>query len=90
MGLNQISEIKANLGIESNGKVQKYFTERCYQHMDKYVPKDTGVLRENVIVDSNSITYNVPYAHAQYVGIVHGTTIKDENRTTPRDLFILG
>ena len=90
MGLNQISEIKANLGIEFNGKVQKYFTERCYQHMDKYVPKDTGVLRENVIVDSNSITYNVPYAHAQYVGIVHGTTIKDENRTTPRDLFLLG
>ena len=90
MGLKPISEIKADLGIEPNGKVQKYFTERCYQHMDKYVPKDTGVLRENVIVDSNSITYNVPYAHAQYVGIVHGTTIKDENRTTPRDLFLLG
>ena len=90
MGLKLISEIKADLGIEPNGKVQKYFTERCYQHMDKYVPKDTGVLRENVIVDSNSITYNVPYAHAQYVGIVHGTTIKDENRTTPRDLFLLG
>lgn len=88
MGLKPISEIKANLGIEPNGKVQKYFTERCYQHMDKYVPKDTGVLRENVIVDSNSITYKSPYAHAQYVGIVHGSPVK--NYTTPRDRFLLG
>lgn len=90
MGLKPISEIKANLGIEPNGKVQKYFTERCYQHMDKYVPKDTGNLRENVILDSDSITYQSPYAHAQYVGIVHGTPIKDENRTTPRNRSILG
>ena len=81
MGLKPISEIKANLGIEPNGKVQKYFTERCYQHMDKYVPKDTGNLRENVILDSDSITYQSPYAHAQYVGIVHGSPVK--KYTTP-------
>ena len=82
MGLKPISEIKADLGIEPNGKVQKYFTERCYQHMDKYVPMaDTHQLRENVTVNSNSITYNMPYAHAQYVGIVHGSPVK--NYTTP-------
>lgn len=88
MGLKPISEIKADLGIEPNGRVQKYFTERCYQHMDKYVPKDTGALRENVIVDNNSITYKSPYAHAQYVGIVHGSPVK--NYTTPRNRSILG
>ena len=82
MGLKPISEIKADLGIEPNGKVQKYFTERCYQHMDKYVPMaDTHQLRENVTVNSNSITYNMPYAHAQYVGIVHGSPVR--NYTTP-------
>lgn len=80
MGLKPISEIKANLGIEPNGKVQKYFTERCYQHMDKYVPKDTGNLRENVILDSDSITYQSPYAHAQYVGYTKGPVL---NYTTP-------
>ena len=90
MGLKPISEIKADLGIEPNGKVQKYFTERCYQHMDKYVPKDTGALRETVLKRTNYIKYNMPYAHAQYVGIVHGTPIKDENRTTPRNRSILG
>ena len=89
MGLKPISEIKADLGIEPNGKVQKHFTERCYQHMDKYVPMaDTHQLRENVTVDSNSITYNVPYAHAQYIGIVHGSPVK--KYTTPRNRTILG
>lgn len=87
MGLKPISEIKADLGIEPNGKVQKYFTERCYQHMDKYVPKDTGNLRDTVEITSDSVTYLMPYAHAQYVGIVHGSPVK--NYTTPRNRFIL-
>lgn len=88
MGLKPISEIKADLGIELNGKVQKYFTERCYQHMDKYVPKDIGALRETVVKGTDYIKYNMPYAHAQYVGIVHGSPVK--NYTTPRNRFILG
>ena len=88
MGLKPISEIKADLGIEPNGKVQKYFTERCYQHMDKYVPKDTGALRVTVVKGTDYIKYNMPYAHAQYVGIVHGSPVK--NYTTPRNRSILG
>lgn len=75
------SVIVANLGLEPNGKVQKYFTERCYAYMDKFVPKDTGVLRETVTLTSNSITYEQPYAHAQYVGVVKGGKV--ENYTTP-------
>ena len=88
MGLKPISEIKADLGIGPNGRVQKYFTARCYQHMDKYVPKDTGNLRENVILDSDSITYQSSYAHAQYIGEVHGSPVK--KYTTPRNRTILG
>ena len=75
------SEIKARLGIEPNGRVHSYFTERCYTDMDKYVPKDTGILRENVTLTSDSITYEQPYAHAQYIGIVKGGEVK--NYTTP-------
>lgn len=81
MALKPISTIKANLGIEPNGKVQAYFTERCYTHMDKYVPKDTGTLRETVTLTSNSITYEQEYAHAQYIGEVNGGQVK--NYTTP-------
>ena len=75
------SVIKVNLGIEPNGKVQKFFTNTCYRYMDKYVPKDTGALRETVTIDSNSITYEQPYAHAQYIGEVNGGQVV--NYTTP-------
>ena len=48
--LEPISTIKANLGIEQNGKVQKFFTNTCYRYMDKYVPRgDTGLLREVIL-----------------------------------------
>ena len=75
------SVIKANLGIEPNGRVQKFFTNTCYRYMDKYVPKDTGALRETVTIDGNSITYEQPYAHDQYIGEVNGGQVT--NYTTP-------
>lgn len=88
MGLKPISEIKANLGIEPNGRIQRFFTNTCYRHMDKYVPKDIGNLRTIVNMEADSITYESPYAHAQYVGIVNGGQVK--NYTTPRNRSLLG
>ena len=79
--MQHTSVIKANLGIEPNGRVQKFFTNTCYRYMDKYVPKDTGMLRENVTIESNRITYEQPYAHAQYIGEVNGGQVV--NYTTP-------
>lgn len=75
------SVIKTNLGIEPNGRVQKFFTNTCYRYMDKYVPKDTGALRETATIDSNSITYEQEYALAQYIGEVNGGQVV--NYTTP-------
>ena len=72
MEIKPIGQIKANLGIEPNGRVQKFFTNTCYKHMDKYVPKEKGDLRTNVDIQSDSITYMSPYAHAQYVGFTTG------------------
>jgi hypothetical protein len=86
--LKPVSEIKADLGIDLNGKAQKFFTATCRRHMDKYVPKDTGALRNNVSVSEDEITYQSPYAHAQYIGVVNGSSVR--NYTTPRNWFILG
>lgn len=86
--LKPISEIKANLGIQPNGKVQCFYTNTCYKHMDKYVPMDTGNLRRIVNIQPDSITYQSPYAHAQYIGIVNGGIVR--NYTTPRNRPILG
>lgn len=85
--LNPTSQIKANLGIEPNGRVQKFFTNTCYKHMDKYVPRDTGALRQVVNIQPDNITYQSPYAHAQYVGYTKGPV---RNYTTPRNRSILG
>lgn len=79
--LEPISTIELKLGIEPNGKVHKFFTNTCYKHMDKYVPKDTGTLRRVVNIEANQITYQSIYAHAQYVGIVNGHPVR--NYTTP-------
>ena len=71
MQLNPISKIKADLGINPGGRVQKFFTNTCYKHMDKYVPRDTGGLRENVDIQKDSITYQSSYAHYHYIGKVY-------------------
>lgn len=75
MRLNPISKIKADLGINPNGRVQAFFTDACRKHMDKYVPKDTGLLSENVDVGNNKITYESPYARYHY----HGKKMVMEN-----------
>ena len=79
--LASLDKIKKRLGIDPNGSVQRYFTERCYAYMDKYVPKDTGLLRQVVNLEIGRITYMMPYAKAQYYGIVHDSPVV--NYTTP-------
>lgn len=81
--LKPTSTIKARLGIQPNGRVQKFFTNTCYKHMDKYVPMDEGNLRTIVDIQSNSITYEMPYARYQYYGVREDGTHKVKNYTTP-------
>lgn len=76
--LKPISKIKVDLGIDPSGRVQKYFTKRCRDRMDKYVPMDTGILRNNTHLTAESITYQTKYAHKQYT-----TQFSPENYTTP-------
>lgn len=80
MKLDPISKIKADLGIEPNGRVQRFFTDTCANYMDKYIPKDIGNLRDIKTLRPNSITYESNYAHAQYTGYTKGPV---RNYTTP-------
>jgi hypothetical protein len=63
------SVIKVNLGIDPNGRVQRFFATTCAKHMDKYVPFDTGALARYHIEGGNKIVYNQLYARYQYYGI---------------------
>lgn len=76
------SVIKDRLGIQADGRVQKFFTNTCYKHMDKYVPMDKGNLRTIVNIDSDSITYESPYAKYQYRGMREDGSHKVKNYTT--------
>lgn len=68
--------IKARLNVEPNGKVHKYFTNRCAQHMDNYVPLDDGGLAYKTrTIETDRIIYNAPYAHYMYEGKVMGPNI---------------
>lgn len=75
--------IKARIGIDVNGDGQKFFTNTCYNHMDKYVPKDTGTLRRVVTIAPNSITYEMPYAEYQYRGMRADGSRVVKKHTTP-------
>ena len=70
--LKPIGVIKAHLGIEPNGRVQRKFQNLCYQYMDKYVPVRDGNLRKNVdLSNPTQIVYESPYAHYQYEGYLY-------------------
>lgn len=74
MYLEPVGKIIADLKLEPgdpNG-VQAFFTQTCYNHMDKYVPRDTGDLASNVMLNNESIVYISPYAHYMYEGKVMG------------------
>lgn len=77
------SVIKARLGLEPNGRVHSFFTNTCYKHMDKYVPKDNGELRTIVDIQQNSITYEQEYASYQYYGMRKDGSRVVKNYTTP-------
>lgn len=76
-----ISTIEVKLGIEPNGRVQRYLQNQCYRYMDKYVPRRDGLLRKNVdLSNPQYIVYNQIYAHYMYEGKVMGPNIpKKEN-----------
>lgn len=75
MKMKPTAIIEARLGIEPNGRAQKFLTQTCYNHMDKYVPMDTGDLRSNVVLSTDKIRYTSPYAHYMYEGKVMGPNI---------------
>lgn len=83
MKMKPISEIKVDLGINPNGRVQRFFTDTCYRHMDKYVPMKDNLLRTVVDIRENTITYEMPYAHYQYVGMREDGSHKIRHYTTP-------
>lgn len=64
------NEMIQSLGLEESGPVQKFFTNEVWRLSDEYVPFDTGMLKNNVMMDANgtSFTYLSIYAQYQWYG----------------------
>ena len=77
------SQIKARLGIQPNGRVQKFFTNECVKAMDKYIPMREGNLRLIKDERSDSVTYESLYAKYQYYGMREDGSRPVRNYTTP-------
>lgn len=69
------SEIKARLGFGVNGEVQRFFTNDCAIHMDKFIPFDTGILRNLKVIGFDYVDYLSPYAHYMFNGELYVDSI---------------
>ncbi len=68
MGLKPINVIKADLGIEPGGRIQRFFVDTCEKYMYDYVPYASGWLRDTTHKGENYIDYESPYARYIYYG----------------------
>ena len=83
------SVIKARLGLNPpDGSVQKFFTNTCAKHMDKYVPYKRGTLA-SYHIEGYYIIYDPLYARYQYEGkrkdgthVIKKRTLKYHPRAT--------
>lgn len=60
------NKIVNKFNMQDKGSAQLFLANECFRRMDKYVPKDTGLLKGTVTVKPGSVTYEQPYAHRQY------------------------
>lgn len=64
--LDSTDKIKRRLGIEKYGRVQLFLTTEATRRMDKYVPKDTGILKNSHDIEPGKVTYYQLYAEKQF------------------------
>lgn len=60
------NKIVNKFNMQKGGSAQLFLSNECFRRMDKYVPKDTGLLKGTVTVKPGSVTYEQEYAHRQY------------------------
>lgn len=81
--LKPTQQIIQRLGIQENGPTHAFFTQRCKDYMEKYVPMRDNILRQVVNLQVNKIIYEMPYASYQFYGEREDGTHKISHWTTP-------
>ena len=81
--LKPTQKIIQSLGLQENGPAHAFFTQRCKDYMEKYVPMRDNILRQVVNLQVNRITYEMKYARYQFYGMREDGTHKISHWTTP-------
>lgn len=70
--MKPVGAILARLGVDRNGRVQRFLTETVNRRITRYMPFRTGVLATKLkfVSRPTEITVNGPYARYQYYGKV--------------------
>lgn len=50
------------LGLDEQGRVQKFVTDEILRKCDPYVPFDQGTLRDSGYIDGTDVVWHTPYA----------------------------
>ena len=70
INMNSTGTILLKRKLNKGGEGQRFLTSEVKRLSDPYTPMDTGVLKSNVSIGVNTITYKSPYAKYQYYGKV--------------------
>ena len=72
--IHNIQQSLASRGLEERGKAQQFLDNEVIRTTDKFVPLDSGKLKQSAIsgttVGSGKIVYNTIYAKYQYYGLL--------------------
>ena len=72
--LKNLRTLYRELGLEEQGKVQKFLDKTVVENLQKYVSRDSGTQEKSIPIASNygsgKVTINVPYARFQAEGKV--------------------
>lgn len=70
--MKPVGAILARLGVDKNGRVQRFLTETVDKRITQYMPFRAGVLATKLkfVSSPTEITVNGPYARYQYYGKV--------------------
>lgn len=60
------SKIKERLGIQKGGKAELFLATESAKRMDKYIPYQTGILKDSHDIEPGKVTYYQPYAKKQF------------------------
>lgn len=70
-GMKDARRIMQDLGVDRQGHVQQFLTERVKFRMGPYMPWDTGFTAKSLtqVTSPTSITVSAPYAQYLYNGV---------------------